>query len=94
MDKCIENELEWLTGSDMVSACFSQKRWINKMKKLATTHENVTIQHDNEDGSICVHFPLEMLKISPKRAVQLTQEKKEELAERLSEVRKRGGSVD
>jgi hypothetical protein len=57
---------------------------------LAISKENpseVEIIKQNRDGSICVHVPLSYLKISPKRNVILSEEKKQELRERLARMR-------
>ena len=80
-----ENCIEWYTGSDTVTVTLTQQRLINKVRKLAETNANVTIEAENEDGSICAHLPLSFIKISAPR--QLSEEQKAEAAERLKSVR-------
>lgn len=41
------------------------------------------ILHRNDDGSIFAHVPLSWIKIGPPRKVELTDERKKELAARL-----------
>lgn len=59
-----ENGIEWLTGQDRVTFSFSQKKYINKVKNLAKTHENEVDFVENEDGSITGHLPLKAVKLS------------------------------
>lgn len=76
-----ENNIEWLNGQQTVTVTLSQGRFINKVKKLAETHEDVQIVAENSDGSICAHLPLKFIKISAPR--QMTEEQKEQARERL-----------
>ena len=85
MESLKDNCIEWVTGSDMVTATLTQKKYITKVKKLAAQSESVTICHENNDGSIVAHLPLEMLSLRQKRSVG--EEKKKELAERLAQMR-------
>lgn len=60
-----ENAIEWLTGDDIISVSLTQKKYINKVKKLAIKHPNlVSILKENDDGSIFAHLPLKALKLS------------------------------
>lgn len=60
-----ENAIEWLTGDDTISVSLTQKKYINKVKKLAVKHPNlVSILKENSDGSIFAHLPLKALKLS------------------------------
>jgi hypothetical protein len=60
-----ENAIEWLTGDDTISVTLTQKKYINKVKKLAVKHPNlVSILNENSDGSIFAHLPLKALKLS------------------------------
>lgn len=60
-----ENSIEWYTGQDTITVSFTQKKYINKVKKLAQKHPNlVSILSENEDGSIFAHLPLKALKLS------------------------------
>lgn len=81
-----ENVIEWYTGNDTVTVTLTQQRFINKVRKLAETNANVTIEAENEDGSILAHLPVSFIKISAPR--QMSEEQKVEAAERLKSVRK------
>ena len=81
-----ENVIEWYTGSDTVTVTLTQQRFINKVRKLAKTNADVTIEAENEDGSILAHLPVSFIKISAPR--QMSEEQKAEAAERLKSVRK------
>lgn len=35
MDSLIDNTYEWFTGDNVAVVTFSQKKWINKMRKYA-----------------------------------------------------------
>jgi hypothetical protein len=60
-----ENVIEWYTGDDTCTATFTQKKFINRIRRLSETHgKRVKIVAENADGSITCKFPL--------RAVHLT----------------------
>lgn len=60
-----ENLIEWITGSEYITCTFTQKKYINKVRKIALqTPELVPILHENKDGSIFCHLPIKALKLS------------------------------
>lgn len=60
-----ENVIEWITGQDYIACTFTQKKYINKVRKIALqTPENVPVFVENKDGSIFCHLPLKALKLS------------------------------
>lgn len=81
-----ENVIEWLTGSDTVLVTLSQKKYVNKIKKLAETREDVVIESENKDGSILAKLPLKFIRITPTR--QLTEEQRIQARERLEKYRR------
>lgn len=89
-----ENVIEWITGDKEIACTFTQKKWITKVKKLREqSSENVPVFVENADGSIFCHLPITMLKLIPKRKVELSEERKAELREKMLEVRTmRGGT--
>ena len=87
-----ENVIEWLDDEDTISVTFHQKRFVNKIKRLANTDVNVTILAENEDKSIFAHLPISYLKLSPKRKDNISVERKAELAERMKTIRPRSKS--
>lgn len=89
-----ENVIEWLNGSDYIGVTLSQKKWINKVELFATQDENVRILARNADGSIFAHLPISYLKLSKKRRVQLSNEEREAMAERMRKMRQGGNQID
>ena len=60
-----ENVIGWVNGDDRISCTFSQKKYINKVRKLAKLYpENVRILAENSDGSITCYLSLKSLKLS------------------------------
>lgn len=87
-----ENVIEWLDDEDTISVTFHQKRFVNKIERLAKTDVNVTILARNRDKSIFAHLPISYLKLSPKRKDNISVERKAELAERMKTIRPRSKS--
>lgn len=81
-----ENVIEWLSGSDTVLVTFSQKKYVNKIKKLAETREDVVIKTENKDGSILARLPIKFIKITPPR--QMSEEQRNQARERLKKYRR------
>ena len=84
-----ENVIEWLDDEDTIAVTFHQKRFVNKIKRLANIDENVKILALNDDGSVFGHLPISYLKLSPKRKDNISVERKAELAERMKTIRPR-----
>ena len=60
-----ENVIEWITGDNRVTVSLTQKRFINRVKRLAEKHgEAVEIVAENADGSICARLPLKALHLT------------------------------
>jgi len=59
-----ENCIEWITGQDRITVSVTQKKYVNKVKRLAKMHENDVDFIENTDGSIVAHLPLKALKLS------------------------------
>ena len=83
-----ENVIEWLDDEDTISVTFHQKRFVNKIKRLANIDVNVTILASNGDGSILANLPISYLKLSPKRKDNISVERKLELAEQMRKMNK------
>lgn len=81
MESNIENAIEWLTGDGRICLSLTQKRFINRIRKLETTRPDDVDIITNQDGSICAHVPLSWLKINPTK--ELTEEQRAELSERM-----------
>jgi hypothetical protein len=79
-----ENVIEWLTGQTHITVTFSEKKYINKVKKLAEKFPNeVKITAVNKDGSIVAHLPKSALKLNVIKKKDLTEDERQELRERL-----------
>ena len=87
-DICQDNCFEWLTGQKRASVTFSQKRFVNKLKKYAGEYPgDIEIVAENEDGSICAHVPVTWFKFSPPRVREMSDEERAAAAERLKLAR-------
>lgn len=61
----LKENVIWYTGDDTCTATFTQKKFINRIRRMVKNGERcVVIQAENKDGSITCKFPL--------RAVHLT----------------------
>ena len=86
----IETCCEYTDKTLFVSS--DHQKWINKIRKLAEQYpDDVTIKNrpEENDGCICATMPSEWLRISPPRKVEMTEEQKAELAERLRLAREK-----
>lgn len=85
---CGENNIEFLRNQQTATVCFSQGKYINKIKELKKKYpDDVDICVENTDGTIVAHIPTKWVRISPPRQVELSEEKKEELRQRLASFR-------
>ena len=86
MDRCIENVIELLENQERATVTFSQGRYKNRIKKLASEHPGeCEIVAENTDGSLCAHVPVSWVKIIP--TPQLTDEQRERKAEAMRRIR-------
>lgn len=77
----MENVLEWIDGDDTITATLHQRRYVNRIRRLAKERpDDVKIIAENPDGTILARFPLKYLII--RRSVEYTEEERELLAER------------
>ena len=82
-----ENVIEWLDGDDTIAVTLHQKKFVNKILRLAENPtNNVTILAQNNDGSIFAHLPISMLKLSPKRRSNIDEVRKSELRESMKKA--------
>lgn len=87
-----ENNIEWVTGlkdEAKITLSLSSKRFINKVKRICSEHPEDTKLIENDDGTVYAELPLGCLKISYPRKVELTEEQKEELRERVKVAREK-----
>ena len=93
-DVCVDNAFEWYTGETTATVTFSQKKWVNKIKKLAADYPNdVEILSGNgetDEPPIVAHVPANWFKFSPPRkGREFTEEEKKAAAVRLAEAREK-----
>lgn len=82
-----ENCLEWLNGQDVITCTISQKKFRNKLLKMAELYpDDVKIEAMNDGVTILVKIPLKYLSIRKPR--ELSEEEKRKAAERLKAFRK------
>ena len=66
--------------------------FINKMRKLAKEYPDDVVvlgEPQTNDGCMYITFPKDWLRIAPKRKVELSDEKRAELAARLEKMREK-----
>ena len=85
METCCEyldDKVMWVSSD--------QQKIINRVRKLAETYpDSVTIKRQPEQNNGCIYatMPAEWLKLNPPRKIELTDERKAELSERLRTAR-------
>lgn len=86
-----ENCLEFLSGERYVTVSFSNRKHVNRIKKLYEERgSEFKYFHENTDGTICAKLPLKWLKLNPgsvpgtRAKREMTEEQKEELRQRLA----------
>lgn len=59
-----ENVIEWITGDNEISCTFTQRKYINKIRKLMDKQPYLVSKFkENKDGSIFCRLPLKALKL-------------------------------
>lgn len=76
-----ENCIEWITGQRTITVTLSHLKYVNKVKQLATTHKEIKILAENDDGTILARLPIKYLKLSAPRHV--SEEQREQMRERF-----------
>lgn len=87
----METIFEHVKGQDHFTV-YAGERWsINMIRKLADDRpDEVDIRTVNADGSMVVHLPLSWMRIRPKRNLQLSDERRAELSERMKRLSESG----
>ena len=84
MEKNNENAIEFINGDKTCTVSFSSQKYCNKMKRLYKKNpecfEKFVI---NPDGTVYARIPLSWLKVSTPRTVNMTDEERQKIAERL-----------
>lgn len=85
-----ENCIEFLSGERSAVVSFTNKKHINRIKKLYEERkDDFKYFHENTDGSICAKIPLKWVKLNPgsKTGRVMTEEQKEAARIRLANAR-------
>ena len=90
-----ENCIEFLSGERSAVVSFTNKKHINRIKKLYEERkDDFKYFHENTDGSICAKLPLKWIKINSgsKTGRVMTEEQKEAARVRLANERNKIGN--
>ena len=85
-----ENVLEFISGTRTATVTFTNKKHINRIKKLYEERkDDFKYFVENSDGSVCAKIPLKWIKINPgsKTGRVMTEEQKEAARIRLQKAR-------
>lgn len=96
MADLIETSIEYVTIDKHATFCSGERKWINKINKLHEQYPEevqIVIPPENNDGIILAHIPKSWLKVSPPRKVNITEERRAELSERMKKARETKGAV-
>lgn len=81
-----ENAIEWLDTKQKATVTLHGSRLRNKVMKLAEEYPDeveVRREPDGNGGFLVAKIPVKWVKIAPPRRIELTDERKEELRERI-----------
>ena len=90
-----ENCIEFLSGERSAVVSFTNKKHINRIKKLYEERkDDFKYFHENTDGSVCAKLPLKWIKINSgsKTGRVMTEEQKEAARVRLANARNKLGN--
>lgn len=90
MADLIETSIEYITIDKHATFCSGERKWVNKINKLHEQYpdEVQIIQSPESNGGIILaHIPKSWLKVSPPKKVNMTEERKQQLSERLKKTR-------
>lgn len=96
MADLIETSIEYVTIDKHATFYSGERKWVNKIQKLKEQYPDevqITIPPEQNGGAIIAHIPKSWLKISPPRKVNITEERRAELSERMKKARETKGAV-
>lgn len=83
-----ETIYEHADGNDTFTVTAAERWSVGMIRRLAEKHPGeVVITAENADGSVVAHVPTSWMRIIPKRMVELSDEQREERAERMRKAR-------
>lgn len=83
-----ENAIEWYSGRKTMTLSLSQRKLINKIKKMAAENPDDISYSENADGTICAHIPVAYLSIRKPRFV--SEEEREQARIRFMKLKEEG----
>lgn len=75
-----ENVIEWLTGQGQAAITASQRKLINRLRKLHQENPDEVVLINNTDGSVFAKVPVDWVKIKKPTKRELTDEERQEMA--------------
>lgn len=81
-----ETCMECTDADNVATFCSSERKWINKLIKLADKHPDevdIVYHPDDNDGVIFAHVPKSWMKLSPPKKMNLTDEQRQAAADRM-----------
>ena len=75
-----ENVIEWLTGQEQASITATQRKLINRLRKLHQENPDEIVIIENKDGSVFAKIPVDWVKIKKPTKRELTEEERQEMA--------------
>lgn len=89
MNDIRETVYEHEAGQERFTVTASEKWAVNMIRRLKERQpEDVDLLAENDDGSLTASFPASWMRIVPKRKIEMSDEKRAELRDRLKNYRK------
>lgn len=81
-----ETAYDYIDGNSYATFYTGQRKWLNKINNewLVKYPDQVKVIQVNEDGSMLVHIPKNWLKLSPPKKMNLTDEQRRKIGDRLN----------
>lgn len=81
-----ETVIEFERGSKEILVSSTDSVWIKRIKKLCDAHPDEIRIVGIDNVSICAKMPIGYLHLKPKRKIALTEEQRNERAERMHKI--------
>lgn len=90
MEAYSETAIDHIKGDTHCSVSTGEQAVRNRLAKLAERYpDDVKLVSNNADGSVYYHIPFKWVKLSPPRKVEMTDEKRVALANRMRAMREK-----
>lgn len=86
-----ETNIDFLTIESIATISTAERRYINRLLKLKEKYsDEVEIMYlpEENDGIMIAHVPKHWIKINPPRKVDMSEERRQAIAQRFKEARK------